>query len=119
MVGTITNKGITIRQGDSFPLKLYFKDEHGPKDITGSTVLMQVRNSNNVLVISKEGVIENAEQGEVLLSLEPNDTNIELGDYVTDIQITDKNGNVNTIYPQNVNSVAFFRITAQVTDTSA
>ncbi len=37
-------------------------------------------------------------------------------DEETDIQLTLKNGDVHTIYPQNVNAVAYFKLTPEVTE---
>ena len=78
---------------------------------------MQVRDkeSNNVM-FEVSGTAVDAEHGKMALLIEPNNTNIPVGDYVTDIQVTTADGSVNTIFPANVNQVATFRITPQVTE---
>ena len=57
----------------------------------------------------------NAQKGKIALLLSPVQTDIAVGDYKTDIQLTTSDGSVNTIWPANVNQIGTLRITAQVT----
>ncbi len=116
MVGIITQKGITVRQGDSFSIRLCFKDEKGYKNISGAIISMQVRNIDGSLLFTKIADIEDETSGYATINLTPKETTIDVGEYFTDIEIKDAQGFVHTIYPQNINNVAFFKITAQVTE---
>ena len=117
MAGTITQNGITIRQGDSFQINVKIGCQCGcaPVDITNTELLMQVRNKDGGLMFSVVGTVVDAEKGEMQINLTPEYTNIPVGDYETDIQLKTDDGSVNTIYPENIHQVAFFRITEQVT----
>lgn len=115
MSGTIQNNLITVRQGDSFTLNFEIKEKCKPVDLTGATMLMQVRDGGNNVMFSLSGTAVDVKNGKMALLLTPTQTNIAVGDYVTDIQLTMPDGSVNTIFPANVNAVATFRITEQVT----
>ena len=117
MTGRVYNNVIEVRQGDSFAINVAVQDKCQPADLTGATMLMQVRDkeSNNVM-FEISGTAVDVEQGKMALLIEPSNTNIPVGDYVTDIQVTTADGSVNTIFPANVNQVATFRITPQVTE---
>lgn len=115
MAGNILPNLIEIRQGDSFDMPVHFKSDGKDLDITGFLLKMQVRDNAGKIIISKVGSISDALRGRACISLSATDTNIAVGDYVTDIQVTFANGQVHTIFPQNINAVATFRITEQVT----
>lgn len=116
MTGTIQNNLITVRQGDSFALNIEIKNKCKPMDLTGATVLMQVREKgSNNLIFSVTGTAVDATNGKVALLLTPTQTGASIGDYVCDIQVTTSDGSVNTIWPANVNQIGTFRITEQVT----
>ena len=115
MSGTIQNNLITIRQGDSFTINLELKNKCKPVDLTGASLLMQVRDDNNNLMFAVTGTPVDVLNGKMALILTPTQTNIALGDYNTDIQLTLSDGSVNTIWPANVNQIGVFRITEQVT----
>ena len=115
MSGKINNNVIIVRQGDSFALNLQICDEKGPVDLTGSELTMQVRNANDALMFEIAGTSVDSEQGKSVIILTPQQTNIAVGDYKTDIQLTTVDGSVNTIWPANVNQIGVFRITEQVT----
>ena len=117
MTGRVYNNVIEVRQGDSFEIDIAVYNKCQPADLTGATMLMQVRDkeSNNVM-FEVEGTAVDVEHGKMALLITPSNTAISVGDYVTDIQVTTADGSVNTIFPANVNQVATFRITPQVTE---
>lgn len=115
MSGRISNNLIEVRQGDSFTLNFEIKQRCKPVDLTGATMLMQVRDSNNNLMFSLTGTPVDVKNGKMALLFTPTQTGIAVGDYNTDIQVTTSDGSVNTIFPANVNQIATFRVTEQVT----
>ena len=116
MSGTINNNLITVRQGDSFTLNFEIKDKCGkPINLTGATLLMQARDDAGNIVFALESAPVDALKGKIALLLAPAQTNIAVGDYKTDIQLTTSDGSVNTIWPANVNQIGTLRITEQVT----
>ena len=115
MTGRIVNNLIEVRQGDSYPINIQVKRGCKPVNLTGATMLMQVRDENNNIMFSLTGTEVDSVNGRMVLLLSPTQTSIPVGDYVTDIQITGSDGSVNTIFPANVNQIATFRITQQVT----
>lgn len=115
MSGRIANNLIEVRQGDSFAINIEVKNKCKPVDLTGATLLMQVRDSNNNLMFGLTGTPVDVKGGKMALLLTPTQTGIAVGDYNTDIQLTLADGSVNTIFPANVNQIATFRITEQVT----
>ena len=115
MRGRMLNNLIEVRQGDSFAINFEIKNKCKPVDLTGATMLMQVRDADNNLKFSLTGTNVDVKNGKMALLFTPAQTNIPVGDYNTDIQITTADGNVNTIFPANVNQIATFRITEQVT----
>ena len=115
MSGTIIGNVITVRQGDSFAINVCVRKSCKPVDLTGASILMQVRDTHNNEVFTLSGTAVDVLNGKMALLLTPTQTNIAVGDYVTDIQLTTSDGSVNTIFPANVNQVGTFRITKQVT----
>jgi hypothetical protein len=116
MTGRIVNNLIEVRQGDSFTINIAVKDKCGkPINLTGANVLMQVRDSGNNLIFSVTQTPVDVLKGKVALMITPTMTASPVGEYNTDIQLTLADGTVDTLYPRNVNDVATFRITPQVT----
>jgi len=115
MSGLITGNVITVRQGDSFTINIAIRKNCKPVDLTGATLLMQVRDNRNNVVFTLSGTAVDVVNGKMALLLMPTQTNIAVGDYITDIQLTTADGSVNTIFPANVNQIGTFRITRQVT----
>ena len=116
MVGRILNNLIEVRQGDSFALNLAVNDKCKPMDLTGASVLMQVREKDSGnMVFEVSGTPVDATNGKIALLITPTETSNTVGDYVCDIQLTTAEGDVHTIYPADVNKIATFRITGQVT----
>ena len=119
MVGKIMPNYITVRQGDSFTILFQFKDGKNFTNINNSILKMHVKNkANNKNVLVKYGIIDDGEKGKAHISIVPEDT-LKLSttdEYITDIQITFANGEIHTIYPQNINTVASFVISQHVTE---
>ncbi len=116
MTGILNNNGIIVRKGDSFAIAIRFKTEQGMLDISGAKIKMDVKDMDDKLLFSKAGQITDALNGLAGIELTPQDTNLDAGDYKTDIQITYADGQVHTIFPQDINKVAYFRVTSQVTE---
>lgn len=116
MSGILNSSGIVVRKGDSFTIAIRFKTEQGVLDISGARIKMDVKDASDTLLFSKSGELTDAINGLAAIELTPQDTNLDVGDYKTDIQITYTNGQVHTIFPQNINKVGYFRITNQVTE---
>lgn len=116
MSGTIQNNLITVRQGDSFAINIAVKQNCKPVNLTGATILMQVRDAGGNVMFAVTGTAVDVVNGRVALIITPTQTNIPVGDYKTDIQITSADGTVDTIFPANVNAIGTFRITPQVTE---
>ena len=106
---------IEVRQGDSFTIRLQFKKGGNPIDLTGSIITMQVRKSDDTIVINKFAEAVDVSVGKFVISLTPYETDVPVGDYDTDIQIQMPDGSINTIFPADVNKVGVFRVTEQVT----
>ena len=116
MSGILNSSGITVRKGDSFTIALRFRTEQGVLDISGAQIKMDVKDQADKLLFSKNGEITDAVNGLAAIELTPQDTDLDVGDYKTDIQVTYANGQVHTIFPQNINKVAYFKVTTQVTE---
>ena len=107
---------IGVRQGDSFTITLNIKKNCQDVDLTGAKLNMQVRKmDDNQLMFDVLGTEIDLQAGRIALILTPSDTNIEVGEYKTDIQLSTSDGMVNTIFPADVNKVGIFRVTEQVT----
>lgn len=115
MTGRIVNNLIEVRQGDSFTINLEIKNKCKPVNLTGATLLMQVKDSGGNLIFQVSGTPVDAIKGKIALLITPTMTAAAVGDYVTDIQLTKADGSVDTIFPRDVNAIATFRITPQVT----
>lgn len=116
MVGTITSKGISVRKGDSFNIILQFKHSEIPMDLSGCIIKLGVKNSADKIMFEKIAEIIDATSGKARIVITPDESSIAVGEYKADIQITFKNGEVHTIYPQDINKLAYFRITEQATE---
>jgi len=117
MTGRVYNNVIEVRQGDSFEINVFVNNKCQPVDLTGATLLMQVKDKDSGdLMFEVSGTPVDVEQGKMMLYVTPAYSSIPVGDYITDIQVTTADGHVNTIFPPNVNQVGTFRITQQVTE---
>lgn len=115
MAGRIYNNIIEVRQGDSFAINICVRQNCVPADLSGATIRMQVRDEGDNVMFEVTGTGVDVKHGKMALLLTPEMTDIAVGDYVTDIQVTTADGSVNTIFPANVRQIGTFRITPQVT----
>ena len=106
---------IEIRQGDSFTIQIQIKKSHRNINLSGSSLTMQARDDNGKTVLDKLAAEVDAVNGKFAFVLTPSDTNIQIGEYYTDIELSTPDGSVNTIFPSDVNKVGILRITEQVT----
>jgi len=116
MAGQMTGNKIIVRKGDSFDIVLQFK--HGdmqPMDLSQCALKMSVRDRDNELMFTKDGEIIEVLAGKARLKLKPSDTDMVPGIYKTDIQLTLKNGDVHTVFPQDIHQVGAFIVTEEVT----
>lgn len=119
MTGRILQNGnvIEVRQGDSFTIKINIHKGDEDFDLTGAKVNMQVRRiDDNSLMFDLLATEIDLKKGLVALIVTPTQSGIDVGDYKTDIQLSMPDGMVNTIFPSDVNKVAIFRVTEQVTN---
>ena len=116
MAGVILPNMIIVRKGDSFDIVLQFRTDDKPWDLTDCIVKMTVRNDEDKVLFTKSGEIFEPASGKARLKILHSDTYIAPADYKTDIQIRLKTGDVHTVYPGDVNKVAVFRITQEVTE---
>jgi len=119
MSGRIMPNFMEVRQGDNFNIRLQFKNKQSFVNIKDALIKMQVRAlDDNRVVFTKTGEVDDAENGKAHIAIVPADTqDLDLKtSYITDIQVTFANGEVHTIYPQDVNKVASFIITQNVTE---
>ena len=117
MSGRMVKNIIEIRQGDSYAINVQVKDKKGcPVNLTGAVLFQQVKSGDGNIVLQVTGTEVDVLKGKMVLLFTPDMTAIPVGDYETDIQVTIADGNVNTIFPENVNQVGIFRITKQVTE---
>ena len=114
MTGLINSRGITVRQGNSFAIIMRFKLPDSDLDISGMKLQMRVRDEQGNLILDKAGAVSDAVHGTAVIELTPQDTDLPLGQYKTDIKATFADGQVHTIYPQNINAVAYFKVTEEV-----
>lgn len=117
MAGIMTPNSILVRRGDSFDIVMQFKDKKGGGlDISGATVAMTVQNGNGTFLYKIDGEITDAVQGKVRLKITSQHSRLEPGDYAANIQIVFKNGDVHTIFPQDMTTNALFKISREVAD---
>ena len=115
MTGRISNNLIEVRQGDSFVMDFEIKKGCKPVDLTGASLVMQVKDDAGNVIFTANGVEVDVVNGKMALILTPTETGKPVGEYKTDIQLTTRDGSVNTIFPADIHQVATFVITEQVT----
>ena len=115
MSGIMTPNGILVRQGDSFKIALRFKNKDGTSmNISGSTVTLAVKDGDGYAVFSVSGEIVDAAEGKALIQLTPQQTQAEVGTYQANIKIVFANGDVHTVFPQDLSKNAVFQISERV-----
>ena len=121
MTSKMTSAGIVITQGDTLNIPLHFSySQEGkkiPVDIKNAVIRMHVRENENAQpLIKKESSNHvDAANGKTILQLSPEDTDIPVGTYYTDIEIQFIEEQQFTFYPPNPNCKAFFKVVAQYT----
>jgi hypothetical protein len=115
MTGRISNNLIEVRQGDSFVMDFEIKKGCKPVDLTGASLVMQVKDNAGNTIFSANGEMVDAVNGKIAIVLTPIETSKSVGEYKTDIQLITSDGSVNTIFPADIHQVATFIITEQVT----
>ena len=117
MAGYMTSGSIVVRQGDSFDILLHIRNSRGGNvNLKDCQISMTVKNKENQkIMFTVIGEIVDKENGKAIISLQPQLTDIAVGDYVCDIQIEFSNGDIHTIYPKDINKLGIFTITEQVT----
>lgn len=117
MAGIMTPNSILVRRGDSFDILMQFKDKKGkPLDIGGASVALTVQNSSGVFLYKIAGEIIDAAAGQARIKILPQHSKTEPGDYAANIEIVFRNGDVHTVFPQDMTANALFRISAEVSD---
>jgi hypothetical protein len=114
MSSKITDKYIAVTQGDSFILPITFTG----LNISGAFIRMQVRTKDEKASLLIDECVSNhlnPKEGKTCIRLKPEQTNIPVGVYETDIELTMPNGDKKTFYPAKVGTVAQFRVTKQIT----
>ena len=71
MTGRIINNLIEVRQGDSYSINIQVQKESKPVNLTGATLLMQVRDENNNLMFTLNGTSVDVINGKMVLLLSP------------------------------------------------
>lgn len=108
----ITQKGIAVTQGDTLYIPLQFHH-----NITGATVRIQVRNADTDELMIDKSVTDHLSPvtGETLLKLDTADTQIPIGVYNMDMEISFLSGDKITFFPPQVGTIGRFQVTKQVT----
>ncbi len=110
MTGIMTHDGILVKQGDSYDIEMHFKSRCGKDfDITGATVTLNVKNAENS-VFSIAGEIVEPLKGVAVIKITPQHTSIDVGAYEANIKVAFANGDVHTIFPQDITKNAVFEI---------
>jgi len=90
-----------IYRGDTVPYKITIKDENGdPINITGSRIRITLKadlSDPDPGALQKDAVLTDPVNGEALLTLSSNDTDIEAREYYYDIEWKDSSDNIRTI----------------------
>ena len=117
MAGIMTHNSILIRQGDSFDIVMQFKNKNGtPIDISESKILLTVQDKDKILKFKIIGEIIDGVNGKARIKILPKHSEQEAGIYAANIEIIFKNGDVHTIFPQDLTSNAIFQISEEVSD---
>lgn len=115
MTGIITPNGILVRQGDSFDITMQFKRKNGqPHNISGSIINLNIKDEEGAVDMVIAGDIVDALQGRAIIKITPQHSNINIGSYNANIKIVFANGDVHTIFPQDLSRNAVFQITEGV-----
>ena len=117
MAGLMTQNGILIRRGDSFDIVMNFKLKNGdPMNIEGVSVFLVIQSSKGEFLHKIAAEIINAEKGTARIKIKPQHTLMDVGFYEVNIKTVLKNGDVHTIFPQDMTANGVFQISEEVTD---
>lgn len=107
---------IEVRQGDTFIISFQVKKDCSAYDLDGSIITIKANDkATNLTVLEKTAVGVDMVNGKMALVIDPQDTeNIAVGDYECIIKITFQNGDVHTIFPEDVRKIGIFRVTPKV-----
>ncbi len=110
MTGIMTHDGILIKQGDSYDIVMHFRSKCGKDfDISGANVTLNIKSGENNL-FSIEGEIIEPAKGLAVIKITPQHTSVEAGVYEANIKAVFANGDVHTIFPQDITKNAVFEI---------
>lgn len=121
MTSKMTSTGIIITQGDTLniPLRFAVNQSGGkmPVDISNAVIRMQVRANAESQPLINKAVTDHYDpvNGKTVLQLSPEDTNIPVGSYYTDIEIQFIDGQKFTFYPPKSACKAYFKVVEQFT----
>ena len=106
---------ISITKGDTYNFTVTVKDSNGVIfDLTGYNMVLTVKDdisvADSAAVITSMATIASPTSGIGAFTLTPSDTDVTVGSYSYDIQISDGANNVYTIIKKDI-----FNITDQVT----
>ena len=115
MTGTMTPDGILVRQGDSFDIAMRFKHKDGtPLDISGSQIFLDAKDNEENTILHINGEIIDALQGQAVIKITPQHSSLDVGTYEANIKIMFANGDVHTVFPQDISHNALLRISEGV-----
>ena len=115
MTGMMTPNGILVRQGDSFDIAMHFKQKDGtPLNISGSQIFLDVKNDEDSNILHISGDITDATRGDAVIKITPQHSALAIGTYEANIKIIFANGDVHTIFPQDLSQNAVFQISEGV-----
>ena len=115
MTGTMTPNGILVRRGDSFDIAMHFKHKDGtPLDISGAQIFFDAKDNEENIVLHISGDITDATEGRAVVKITPQHSKLDVGTYEANIKIIFANGDVHTIFPQDLSRNAMLQISEGV-----
>ncbi len=101
----IRRNKMSMTRGDSESFTIRLRDKESKDYIlfeTGDTVYFTVKDNEEETDIVLQRIVTVFDEGKAVIEIDPEDTkDLEFGDYVYDVQLTDKNGKVTTIIKPN------------------
>lgn len=106
---------IEVRQGDSFDIFIHLIKDNKSINLSESTISLTVYNNiGNSIVLQRDSVGVDMENGKVCIEIYPSDTEKMLaGDYPCTIRALLENGRVHTFFPSGVSRKGTFRVIAK------
>ena len=122
MSSRMTSSGIIITQGDTLNIPLIFAYNRTdgvkvPINLENAVLRMQVRPSADAQPVIQKEIRDHvdAANGRTVMQLTPEDTNIAVGTYYTDMEIQFIDGQKFTFYPYKTGCNAYFKVVEQFT----